>query len=241
MAAKDDVQRRTLELLWKGARRPARGPQQGLTVERIVAAAIDLVEAEGLTALSMRRVAQELGVGPASLYTYLPGKAELEALMLDAVQLGETLPHEWPGDWRAKTEAWARSDWEGFRRHPWLLRLVATTPFPGPNTLRWLDSALRVLEDTGLTEPEKMAVVESVDSYVRGQARLSLEEHAPSPTEASERDALLAELVDFTAYPALTRTIQAGVAPYAADRFEFGLQRLLDGVATLITTRTPPP
>ncbi|GAA1291231.1 TetR/AcrR family transcriptional regulator [Saccharothrix xinjiangensis] len=235
MTAKDDVQRRALELLWKDARRPARGPQRGLTAERIVAAAIALVEADGLAALSMRRVAQELGVGPASLYTYLPGKAELEALMLDAVALDDTLPHEWPGDWRAKTEAWARSDWEGFRKRPWVLQLVATTPFPGPNTIRWLDSALRALEGTGLTEAEKMAVVESVDAYVRGQARLSLDSHEPSTAEATERDAILAGLIDFSAYPALLATLQAGVAPYAADRFEFGLQRLLDGITTLLT------
>lgn len=238
MGAKDDVQRRALELLWKDARRPARGPRRGLTADRIVAAAIEVVEAEGLAALSMRRVAQQLGVGTASLYTYLPGKAELEALMLDAVTLDSALPHERPGDWRAKVEAWARSDWEGYRKHPWVLRLVSSTPFPGPNTLRWLDSALRALEGTGLTEAEKMAVVESVDVYVRGQARLSLEERELDAEETRARDNILAELVDFTQYPALLATIRAGVAPYAADRFEFGLQRLLDGIATLISTRT---
>jgi len=236
MDAKDEVRRRTLELLWKDARRPARGPQRGLTAEGIVEAAIGLVEAEGLAALSMRRVAQELGVGTASLYTYLPGKAELEALMLDAVALDDTLPHEWPGDWRAKVEAWARSDWEGFRKHPWVLQLVAAGPSPGPNTIRWLDSALRALEDTGLSEADKMAVVESVDAYVRGQARLGLDTREPSADESRERDAVLAELIDFTDYPALLKSVQSGVTPYAADRFEFGLQRLLDGIATLIPT-----
>lgn len=237
MNAKDDAQRRALQLLWKDAGRPARGPRRGLTLDRIVAAAIEVVEAEGVAALSMRRVAVELGVGTASLYTYLPGKAELEALMLDAIAVGDRLPHEWPGDWRAKIEAWARTDWEDFRKHPWALHLVAETSAPGPNTLRWLDSGLRVLEGTGLTEAEKMAVVETVDAYVRGQARLSLEERESTSEEIRARDAVLGELVDFAPYPALVRALQAGVAPYSGGQFEFGLRLLLDGVEALITDR----
>ncbi|PSL52419.1 TetR family transcriptional regulator [Saccharothrix carnea] len=237
MNAKDDAQRRVLELLWKDARRPARGPQRGLTTERIVAAAIRIAETEGLAALSMRRVAVELGVGTASLYTYLPGKAELEALMADAIGAEDPLPNDWPGDWRAKLEAWARNDHEGYRKHPWALNLVATAVAPGPNLLRWMDSALRVLEGTGLTEAEKMAVVESVDAYVRGQARLSLDTEEPSADEVRERDAVLGELVDFEPYPALVTTMRAGVSPYMGDKFEFGLRLLLDGVEALIASR----
>ncbi|TQM80059.1 TetR family transcriptional regulator [Saccharothrix saharensis] len=237
MTAKGDGQRRVLELLWKDARRPARGPRRGLTMERIVAAAIQVVETEGPAALSMRRVAEELGVGTASLYTYLPGKAELEALMVDAIGAGDPLPDDWPGDWRAKVEAWARTDHELYRKHPWVLHLVATVAAPGPNLLRWMDSALRVLRGTGLTEAEKMAVVESVDAYVRGQARLSLDTREPSAEEVRERDALLGELVDFEPYPALVETVRAGVSPYAGDKFEFGLRLLLDGVEALIAAR----
>ncbi|MGM1063474.1 TetR/AcrR family transcriptional regulator [Saccharothrix sp. Mg75] len=238
MSATDDVRRRGLELLWKDAERPARGPQRGLTLERIVSTAIELVETEGVAALSMRRVAQDLGVGPASLYTYLPGKAELAALMLDAVAFDETLPHEWPGDWRAKIEGWARSDWEGYRRHPWVLHFVSVVPLPGPNLLRWMDSGLRVFDDTGLGEAEKMAVVESVDAYVRGQARLSLEGRDPDDgDEVRARNAALRDLVDFTPYPALVRALQAGVSPYQGQKFEFGLRLLLDGVEALIASR----
>ena len=237
MTAKDGDRRRVLELLWKDARRPARGPQRGLTAERIVEAAIRIAETEGLAALSMRRVAVELGVGTASLYTYLPGKAELEALMADAVAADEPLPDDRPGDWRVKVEAWARNDHDAYRKHPWVLQLVATVEAPGPNLLRWMDSALRVLEGTGLTEAEKMAVVESVDAYVRGQARLSLDAREPSADEVRERDAVLGELVDFEPYPALVATLRAGVSPYTGDKFEFGLKLLLDGVEALIASR----
>lgn len=201
----------------------------------IVAAAIDLVEAEGLAALSMRQVASKLGVGTASLYTYLPGKAELAALMLDAVAAKGTLPHERPGDWRAKLAAWARDDWAAYRESPWILDLAAIGTLPGPNMLRWLDSALRALEGTGLPEAEKLAVIESTDGYVRGLA--AQHRRAAGGTAASKverRNAALRNFVDFSRYPALLRALQAGAEPYAADQFEFGLQRLLDGVATLI-------
>ncbi|MBW4718516.1 TetR/AcrR family transcriptional regulator [Saccharothrix obliqua] len=230
MNAKDQA----LRLLWTGDRRPGRGPQRGLTTERIVAAAIEVVDAEGFAALSMRRVATKLGVGTASLYTYLPGKAELAALMLDAVGADDPLPHEHPGDWRAKTEAWARADWAAFRARPWLLQLVATAAVPGPNMLRWLDSALSVLDGTGLTAPERVAVVETVDAYVRGLARLHVEEAVQAETDRE----VLGELVDFTRYPALLEVLRAGVAPWTGDQFEFGLQRLLDGVAALIAARS---
>lgn len=238
----EKAQERALRALWSPPTRPARGPQRGLTVEAIVTAAIDLVEAEGLAALSMRQVAARLGVGTATLYTYLPGKAELTALMLDAVTGDGPLPHEWPGDWRAKLTSWARDDWEAYRRHPWILELSSAGVAPGPNQLRWLDSALRSLDGTGLTEAEKVAVIESIDGYVRGLATL----HQPpdgtttdgaTATEIERRNRLLRELVDFTQYPALAQAIRKGAVPYVKDQFEFGLQRLLDGVAALIESR----
>ncbi len=114
---------RSLELLWGEPKVPSRGPKPGLDLARIVRTAIELADAEGLAALSMRRVAERLGVGAMSLYTYIPGKAELLDLMLDQVQ-GELLMEELPGgDWRARLEARARQDWALYERHPWLLQI----------------------------------------------------------------------------------------------------------------------
>ncbi|MGN9907633.1 TetR/AcrR family transcriptional regulator [Phytohabitans sp. LJ34] len=234
------AQERALRLLWSSAGRPSRGPRRGLTVEAIVAAAIELVSTEGLAALSMRQVAAKLGVGAASLYTYLPGRAELAALMLDAAMAEAPLPHELPGDWRAKLAAWARDDWAAYRDHPWVLELAALGAAPGPYMLRWLDSAIQALDGTGLTDPEKLAVIESVDGYVRGLATLHQRGGGDvTPDEAERRNVALRELVDFDRYPALRRALRAGAKPYAGDQFEFGLQRLLDGVASLIRDRRP--
>lgn len=231
------AQERVLRLLWSEAGRPARGPQRGLTMAAIVRAAIELVEAEGLATLSMRRVASKLGVGTASLYTYLPGKAELAALMLDSVAAEEPLPHQWPGDWRAKLRAWARADWAAYQRHRWILELSTVAGAPGPNMLRWLDSALRALDGTALSEAEKLAVIESVDGYVRGLALLHHHGGGADAGDTQRRDAALADLVDMSRYPALRHALEQGALPYAGDQFEFGLQRLLDGVAALIQSR----
>ncbi|WJV44438.1 TetR/AcrR family transcriptional regulator [Streptomyces flavofungini] len=246
---------RALVLLWGRDTRGSRGPARGLTLDRIVEAAIEVAEREGPAAMSLRRVAARLGVGVASLYTYVPGRAELEALMLDAVAIGRTLPHEWPGDWRAKLTALAHDDWREIRRHPWVLELGAAEQVPGPNMLRWLDSALRIFDGTGLSETEKLSAIETVDAYVRGLGRLRGQggervESGAGPGAASgdgaegtaedtkERDEVLGRLVDFGRYPALSRALAAGGTPYSGAPFEFGLERLLDGIEQLVLRRS---
>ncbi|MBJ3812798.1 TetR/AcrR family transcriptional regulator C-terminal domain-containing protein [Streptomyces flavofungini] len=251
---------RALALLWGRDTRGSRGPARGLTLDRIVEAAIEVAEREGPAAMSLRRVAARLDVGVASLYTYVPGRAELEALMLDAVAIGRTLPHELPGDWRAKLTALAHDDWREIRRHPWVLELGAAEQVPGPNMLRWLDSALRIFDGTGLSETEKLSAIETVDAYVRGLGRLRGPEprradiasgtgseadhdHDPGAEAGSEdtreRDQALGRLVDFDRYPALRRALAAGGTPYSGTPFEFGLERLLDGIEQLVLRRSP--
>ncbi|HET6857237.1 MAG TPA: TetR family transcriptional regulator, partial [Streptomyces sp.] len=116
---------RSLELLWGTGERPSRGPKPALSLDRIVALAIGVADAEGLDAVSMRRLSTDLGTGTMSLYRYIPGKAELLDLMLDRVQ-GETLDAAGPrgeAGWQGAVEAMARGDLDMFRRHPWLLKV----------------------------------------------------------------------------------------------------------------------
>ncbi|MEV7283206.1 TetR/AcrR family transcriptional regulator [Streptomyces sp. NPDC093252] len=253
--AAGDARARALALLWDQDRRGARGPARGLTLDQIVGAAIELARRDGTAALSLRRVAGHLGVAAASLYTYVPGRAELEALMIDAVAVTGPLPHEWPGDWRAKLEATARAEWRDLRDDPWVLELSGAEQVPGPNMMRWLDSALRIFDGVALGEPRKLAAIESVDAYVRGAARLQRDSAATAAgaTEGEgeseggegdgggegldasrERDQELGRLVDFSRFPALGRALAAGAVPYARGQFDFGLQRLLDGIEGLI-------
>lgn len=102
---------RTLELLWGTQKNPSRGPRPGLSTAQIVGAAITIADSDGLGALSMRRVAEQLGVGTMSLYTYVPGKAELLDVMLDSVFGEQTFAGALPADWRAALELRAQADW----------------------------------------------------------------------------------------------------------------------------------
>lgn len=236
---------RALELLWDVRAAGRRGPRQTLKLRQIVAAATAIVDAEGFDALSMRQVATRLGVGVASLYTYVPSREVLLALILDAA-IGEgELPHTYPGTWREKLEAWARADWQDYRNHPWALRLAGVRPLTGPNMLAYLESALSVLADTPLTELEKVAVVESLDGYIRGQAyRASVEdsdartgEDASVDSWNAAQDSFLEQHADLERYPVFLRAAMAGGFGDAEATFEFGLARLLDGVANLVAQR----
>lgn len=229
----DERDRRILQLLWAPPDPPRKGPRPRIDRARIVAAGLELAEAEGLAALSMRRIAAHLSVGVATIYTHIPGRDELLALMFDDLVGRGPLPGA-IGDWRSGVEAWAREDWALYRAAPWVTQLTASA-LPGPNLLAWYDAALATLAGTGLTSHEMVAVVESVDGYVRGLAR---EVAAQPPQERALAQAAAVEsFADFDRLPTLVAVARDGAVPGTGDHFEFGLQRLLDGVAMLIAER----
>jgi AcrR family transcriptional regulator len=246
---------RSMALLWR-EHEPAprgRGAAAGLSVDRVVRTAVAVADAEGLGALSLRRVAADLGVGTMSLYTYVPGKGELLDLMVDAV-LGE-LPHlvgEGIGspDWRARLEAVARGNWALFERHPWLLLVGASSRPPlGPHVMAKYELELRAVDGAGLDEIAMDAVVTLVNGFVAGTARGVVEQaSAEAATGTSELDwwratePFVARVFDAEKYPTVARVGPvAGEAQQAAydprRAFEFGLARLLDGVAVLVGDR----
>ncbi|MGY3681933.1 AcrR family transcriptional regulator [Streptomyces sp. TE33382] len=164
---------RSLELLWSTGDRPSRGPKPGLTLDRIVTTAVAVADAEGLAAVSMRRLSTELGTGTMSLYRYVPGKAELLDLMLDRV-LGEPLSGgaaDVPADWHDAIDAMARTYLGNLRRHPWLLKINQARTVLGPSALRGLELALTGLRGMGLSDPELIGVIITVNSFVEGLAR----------------------------------------------------------------------
>jgi AcrR family transcriptional regulator len=236
---------RTMALLWGIRRAPSRGPKQSLSVEGIVGVAIELADTDGMEALSMRRVAHRFGVNAMALYTYVPGKAELVDLMLDAV-IGEAARLDGAdGGWRAGLELYAREAWALYHRHPWVLRVPYTRGLMGPNQAAALDSALRVVSGIGLTEGEMLAVFGVVAGYVQGAARTSAEaaqtERATGVTDDewwSALGPLMAEYIDRDRYPTLASVSAAWASEEADSGFEFGLGRVLDGVETFIRTRS---
>ncbi|MBZ3908045.1 MULTISPECIES: TetR/AcrR family transcriptional regulator [Streptomyces] len=235
---------RTLQLLWDTGPRPSRGPKPGLTLDRIVEAAVRIADAEGLDAVSMRRVATELGTGTMSLYRYVPGKGELLDLMLDRVQRPSENPADLgDGGWRAALEAMGRATLALYRRHPWLLQVNQSRPVLGPSALDGTEKMLSRIKSMGLTDPELISVIVAVDGYVVGAARTQLyqreAEHRSGLTDAEFWQAqapILTELMASGRYPLL-----AGLSDDAFgaefDHFEFGLQRILDGLEVFVGGR----
>src|ERR1700685_3088252 len=173
-----------LDLLWGTRARPRRGPRPSLSLERIVAAAISLADAEGLANLSMQHLAERLGCAKMALYRYVPGKSELVALMVDAA-LGDppepparTTPSglstrarqtSAPGDqpWRAVLRLWATTIFARYRLHPWSIDATVGARPTGPHEMAWMETALAALADTGLTGPERLDAVALVNGHVR--------------------------------------------------------------------------
>jgi AcrR family transcriptional regulator len=235
---------RTLELLWDTGKRPSRGPKPTLTLDRIVEAAVRVADAEGLEAVSMRRIATELGTGTMSLYRYVPGKGELLDLMLDRVQKPSENPADLgDGGWRAALEALGRATLALYRRHPWLLQVNQTRPILGPSALDGMEKILSRIKPMGLTDPELISAIIMIDGYVVGAARTQLYER-----EAERRTGLTDAEFWQAQVPTLEKIMASGRYPLLAglsedafgsdfDHFEFGLQRILDGLEVLVSQR----
>ncbi|MGN9784561.1 TetR/AcrR family transcriptional regulator [Nonomuraea sp. ZG12] len=237
---------RTMALLWDGLPAPRRGPRQRLDLPRIVDAAIAEADSAGPAALSMRTLAQRLGIGTASLYTYVPGKAELLELMVDRVAGGRPLPAADAGH-RAGLRDLARSDLAAFRAHPWLLQVATSRTVFGPNVVTRYEAAMALLDGHGLAAIDVAGCVAAVEAYTRGAASAVVEaEQAPARTGSSDdewwerRAPLLGERMAGR-FPRLAALGEAGAfavsdtaLPYtlqrALDRFAFGLDLVLDSI-----------
>jgi len=241
---------RSLQVLWGRTDRRRGAARQALSLERIVAAAIEVADAEGLAGLSMARVAEKLGCATMSLYRHVPSKDDLQVFMMDAA------PGEPPelalaeGDWRAGLERWAHELRAVYLRHPWVLQITGTSPPLEPGQLRWLDRGLAALRAMHLRPAEKLSVIMLLLYYVRGEAQLAAARARGGPPDsASDREVLarygrtLTQLIDPERLPALAEAIAAGVfdpsrgESGASPHFEFGLARVLDGIAALERAR----
>lgn len=242
---------KSLELLWRLQPRPTRGPKPALTVERIVAAAVRIADAEGIAAMSMRRVADELGAGAMTLYRYFPGKGELLDVMLDTVY-GELPRRKVGGGWRARLDEVARELRELYLRHPWLLQVATSRPPLGPHVMAKYEHELSAVEGIGLTDLEMDATVALVNGYVHGAVRTAVEARQVVQRSGMTdkewwlaHEPLLDKIGDAQQFPLASRVGTAVGsefdAPYDPDHaFEYGLERLLDGVSALLANRSGP-
>jgi DNA-binding transcriptional regulator YhcF (GntR family)/AcrR family transcriptional regulator len=230
--------------------RPARrrSSPDVLGVGPIVAAGIAVADAEGLAALSMRRVAAELGAAPMSLYRHVRDKDELLLKMMDAGISEVALPPP-PSSWRDGLEAAARAMWTTFRRHPWLpAALSLTRPQLLPGALNYTEWVLGVLARAGWDPLTMFTTHLTVFTFVRGLAmNLELEAEAEAATGLTgdewmngQEDALAALVADGQ-HPAFADVLSGMDFDLDLDAlFDFGLQRLLDGIAAMESAEDSP-
>lgn len=238
---------RSVELLWGVEPPPRRGPKPKLTVAGITRAGVELADQEGLDAVSMRRVAKELGVSAMSLYTYVPSKAELTDLMLDAVYGELELNYGGVTGWRQRLEGVARANRVLLQRHPWMLQIAMSRPVMGPNLIGKYEHELRAVDGIGLDDVSMDLVLTTVIGFTQSVVRSALE------AAAAERRTGMSDEQWWAAYgPALAKVLDPGEYPlasrvgkaageaygsaYDGERaFEFGLSRLLDGIGLMLS------
>jgi AcrR family transcriptional regulator len=226
--------------VWSRTDPAARRPR--FTRDDIAAAAMSIADQEGLDAVSMRRIAAELGAGTMTLYHYVRTKDEVLTLVVDRL-LGEGLlgPDEpMPADWRAALTLIARRTRDALMRHPWILD-IADDPFFGPNSLRHLDELLGALSTLPITLEEKLEIITAIDEFVFGHCMQARNNAAATPDDVAERlGEYVSGLVAEGNYPELARLVEhepmlsvwrrLEAAMGSPDRFDRTLQRLLDGI-----------
>lgn len=231
-----------------GLRESAARPRAlGLSLGRIVAAGIRVATADGLAAVSMNRVAAELGAAPMSLYRHFTAKDELLAHMMDTAYAPVPATPDLGEPWRDGLSRWASDHLAIVRRHPWLLRIPIGGPPLMPNHVLWFERGLACLRDTRLHPQEKPSVLLLVNGFVRNQATLEadLMIAARAAGVALEQagvhySRMLSRLAAAERFPAIRALIDARVFDgdgTVIDDFRFGLDRILDGVEVLVRAR----
>ncbi|MEV0345143.1 TetR/AcrR family transcriptional regulator [Nonomuraea sp. NPDC050680] len=227
----------------KGAE-PSEVPDAALDQPLIVRTAVELADSDGVAAVSMRRIATRLDVGVMSLYRYVASREDLNDLMVDAVFGARPLPEPGPDGWRARLELSAREEWAIYREHPWMSQLVAVTTRPpmSTNLMAYTDWRMRAVAGHRLDFATMVQVAIMIGTYVQSAAiPLAYETQAARATRhtrqqwAAARQSAIHRTVNAAELPMVSEFgPEAFQAAEPANIFEFGLHRMLDGIAALL-------
>ncbi|MEN5074556.1 TetR/AcrR family transcriptional regulator [Isoptericola cucumis] len=238
-----------LALAWGVAERPERVPRRELSIERIVEAAVEIADAEGLAGVSMARVAKSLGFTTMSLYRYVTSKDDLLLLMQELALDVEFPPAREPADWRAELREWVLFILAVYKKHPWALDIPITGAPLTPSNLRILDAGLRALRSTPLDDGELIATILLTTGFARNEANLIRDLERAAAEAGSEGAATgadyagaLVHLVDEVRFPYLRPLVERGTYLPEDDGLDeiddvaWGLDRLLDGIDAFVRT-----
>ena len=239
---------RTLPLLWRrqlasdASSSGKRGPRQRITVDRVVEVAIAAADEDGLAALSLRKIAERLSIGVMTLYTYVPGKAELLELMIDEVVARIPRDAGTADTLRGRLDALAREEWSFYTRHSWVLQVDTSRPPLGPGSTDRYEYQLTLVDGLGIGDLDMNSIVTLVTGFTAGCARSAVEAQqtrsASGQTDLQWWEAnvpVLERVMDESRYPLSGRVGQVAGEYFQAPgdasyEFEFGLARMLDGI-----------
>jgi AcrR family transcriptional regulator len=232
---------------WGLRERPTKGPKRALTLDGIVAAGIKVAGTEGLPAVSMARVATEIGASTMSLYRYVASKDELLSLMVDAAYGVPPGIDPRAQGWREGLNFFARAEREALARHPWIVLVPLSGPPVAPHQTSWLEWGLATMHATGLTPHEKLEVMLLVTMFTRNESAVAAQMTAAQQAAGESNEqamstyrAILKQLLDPQRYPEMTAVLDSGIFDKPDDpdfEFEFGLARILDGIEALVRQR----
>jgi len=219
-----------------------------------VATAIAIADAEGVDAISMRRIARELNAGVMSLYWYVTSKEELHDLMLESFEAEIAVP-EPSGDWQADLRALARNTRTVMLRHQWAMDFKGFRPPSGPNDAQNAERMFGALDGLGLDAMAVVNVTMTVGTYVMGAVLREIreirfqretEQAMAGMTEAeieAARQEFARRILESGRYPHIARFIEEDLDPDSPDtrdeRFEFGLDCVLAGIAAQLKLERP--
>jgi len=246
----DPALRRRSELLWDDRSPPTRGPKPGLTPDDVVQAAMEIADEEGLAAMTMQAVATRLGFTTMALYRYFPNKEALFDAIVDAGMGLPPRPAEPRGTWREEVARVAHAKRAMLISRPWLAELPFVAAPHGPNWLRWLEAVVEPLASTGLRPADVGEMLSVIDGYTRGASdtAVSLARARARGTSVEEWAAAVgADLGRAIGDPRFPKF--AGILTAPSDRqprtmeesFDFGLQRVLDGIELYIKSAKTKP
>jgi AcrR family transcriptional regulator len=214
--------------IWAREERKRRTP---LSRDAIVRAAMAIADAEDLDAVSIRRVAADLGARAMSIYTYIERKEDLLALMADEVAGEVVVPGELPADWREATLAISRRERAAVLRHPWLIDLAARRSLAGhigPRMLRHLEQSIAALDSLDADDAQKYKLIAAISDYMTGFVIRETRERAQR--EVAEIDAYLQQVAASGEFPHVTKMMGTGPPTMEDNNFEQGLVWLMDGL-----------
>ncbi len=215
--------------IWARPEPKGRGRQVTLSRAGIVSAAIEIADAEGIEAVSMRRLARELQAGAMSLYHYFENRDELLELMIDTVA-GEMVVPELPTQWRPALEAVAHHSRAMMRTHAWVLPILQAVPAVTPNLLRHIEQSARSVSTLEDVEPVLLTgIVTAVDDYTIGYTLRELDSEDRRRRRSWDEPAVRT-LLESGEFPMVSEFVAYG-SPLPTPTFELGLKWLLDGFA----------